>query len=438
MMTDVRSCLFIFMFVGAQSALFFACKPSSEPGRHDLDATVQGTVDTSASGSASRSVVQFNTNAPAAMGDVSMQPPAPQDTAPPVDTAIAPTGVAGVDLPEHLVRLALQPSTARAQATAKRLNAKALKRHRRLKLEDAITIYRDALAAWPGHPFSNYNLACALALSRQPDAALARLALLTHLGPAGEERLRAARLDRDFESLQNDQRFRQLTGFVPVSVTWSPSLDRRSIAASLASVLRDSSIAAKQSAGPWRADVTVPTLLVQGDSVAAQTAASAIRDRLSLRDLVEQRSATVDGCVLVLAGSGGAPGPGDANSAGSVSGGRPLPSMVSPSPSAIERFVGKTLRGRDGDDAFQLRLKKSGFFKWDHSLASGETRRWTGKFSFGKGLLRLRYKEVHETPAPDGGAPEVSIAEGIQRELPVEATASGLTIEGVEYAPRAR
>ncbi|MFT7579830.1 MAG: hypothetical protein ACI9MR_001497 [Myxococcota bacterium] len=370
-------------------------------------------------------------------------------------------GVAAVSLPEALVERVRATPSAYQEKRARDLNRAGLRKHRRFDLDAAIQNYVAALDAWPGHPFSNYNLACAYALTERPNDALRHLAIVSVIGGEdSRERMRKARMDQDFDSLHDDIRFREITGFVPVRVSWSPSRDEGAQAARLAAALVAQKVPAKTK-GPWRNDAAKNSLLVRsGDRLAASMAAEVLRG-IALDELVVvERDDLTDAApvVLVLAGrprapltpTPAAPALPDADDPRALAGGEPKGTLPVPSgspapppaeaealsPGVFEGFVGRQLTARDGDSVQRLRLKTSGFFRWEHSSASGTRTVKTGRYQLREGRLALTFKKVSEDPTKDPTAPTIRTDEGQRSEHALGQRDGALVLDGTAFSVR--
>lgn len=389
-----------------------------------------------------------------------------------------------VSLPDELVREVRAPVSARAEEEARRLNRVGLRKHRRLDLDAAMRDYLEALESWPGHPFSNYNLACAYALRGRTDEALRHLAILAAIGGDVErERLLSARVDPDFDGLHDDSRFRALTGFVPVWVSWSPSISGRADADRVAKALRASHIPARATATAWADEVRALTLLVRPDDAIARRMAREVRAAITVdgvaptadaearrRGLVEVERADLDArrpLVLVLPGrspepshespvdrdptpnadargDGGEveddpvsrPGPPEGpRSAEPVPGGEVVAGSGGEARSFSE-IVGLRLVANADGTVGRLEFKPTGFFSWELVAPSGGRTLRRGRYALKGDVLSLTYREDREVPGDDPSAPELSFEENKQSAHPFVVAPDGLTLDGVRYVPR--
>ncbi len=320
-----------------------------------------------------------------------------------------------VELPEELARaLAIAPSP-EAEREAKRLNQRALRRHRKLELEAAVGLYREALEAWPGHPFSRYNLGCALALLGRKEAALRELEVLAALGDdASLWRLRRARVDEDFVDVRDDPSFRRLTSYVPVEVSWSPTLEGDSAGEELVRSLRKGQIPARL--GAAAADAAEGTTIRHRPGEAAITR---IVEELSIAlpveaKIVEDPGLTVDRPVVVVLGSGAA-------------------DRATPAPSD---FVGRPLEARPEGALERLHLKTTGFVRWERIEESGARVTRTGRYHLEGKDLSLDVREVSEQPGPDGAPDDLTVLQGKRSHHLVETREGALVVDGLEFRPR--
>ncbi len=369
--------------------------------------------------------------------------------APPADAA-TPADL-GIDLPEAMLAAARAQVGAARERAARRLNRAGLAKHRRLDLRAAIADYLAALERWPGHHFSNYNLACAYALTGAPERALTRLALLASLAALGdeaaEERLRAARVDPDFDALTRDPRFRALTGYAPITVTWAASLDRRRDAERLAGELRGGRIPARAAAAPWGDEVDRPTIYCRAGDAVAEAAADELREALDLGRTDRAERFDLEAArplVLVLPGDPARrlePASSIAAHHVAVSDGRADDDLVAgrrdvTATAPARRFadlIGARLITRRGGTVRTLKLKPTGFFTWDIVEPDGRRIARTGRYALKGDSLALDYKERREEPGDDPTRPQISVEEGHSAVFPVEVNAAGLVLDGQTY-----
>lgn len=386
-----------------------------------------------------------------------------------------------VALPDDLVARVRAPASERAQDEARRLNRTGLRKHRKLDLDAATRDYLAALEVWPGHPFSNYNLACAYALRARPEDALRHLAILSAVGGEVErERLLSARLDPDFDALHDDPRFRSLTGFAPVWVSWSPSIAGRADADRLAKALQAVHVPARPTPTAWTEEVRALTLLVRPDDPIARRMAREVRAAVTVggvapaadttttarRGLVEVEHADLDArrpLVIVLPGrvpeppeeppSDEAPagqgepeddGPPDAPDDPADRVAAPGAAELVPGDEAVvgvggearsfAEIVGSRLTASEDGAIGKLEFKPTGFFTWEMVDTSGGRTLRRGRYALKGDVIALTYREDRETPGADPASPEVSFEENKQSAHPFTVTPDGLTLDGVHYS----
>ena len=356
------------------------------------------------------------------------------------DASLVPLAATSIVLPEELVAKVRAAPTARAEDDAKRLNRSGLQKHRRLELEAAIRDYQQALDAWPGHAFSNYNIACAYALTGHPDDALRHLAILAVVGDeASRDRLLSARTDADFDAMLDDPRFREVTGYTPVYVSWSPGLDKRVDAQRIATALHGVHVSARATPTAWETGYDRPTLLVRPDDAVAARAAEEVRAGVSLGAIDQKDDPSLDlrrTVVLVLpapaaVGEEAPAGVGDdGNSPGEVD----VPTVgIQGDARAFSDLVGVRLAARDGGTVQKLLLKPTGFFEWEIATPDGGRTLRRGRYAVRGEALALDYREDVQTPGPDPTAPEVRFEEGKRSTHPFALTPAGITMDGVTF-----
>ncbi|TNF30189.1 MAG: hypothetical protein EP329_14115 [Deltaproteobacteria bacterium] len=367
----------------------------------------------------------------------------PEDAAPTdaedADTTL-PLLPSSIVLPEELVAKVRANPTAREEDDARRFNRSGLQKHRRLELEAAIRDYQQALEAWPGHAFSNYNLACAYALTGHPEDALRHLAILSAIGDdTARSRLLSARTDADFDAMLDDPRFREVTGYAPVYVTWSPGVDRRLDAQRIATALRGVHVAAKATPTEWDTRYTRPTLLVrEGDAVAARAAAE-VKAAVSLGTIDYIESTAMDPrkvVVLVLPAPGDAPpdeGTGDEGAGDEGVGDASAAVAVRGDARSLSDLIGVRLTARSDGTVQKLLLKPTGFFEWEIATPDGGRTLRRGRYAVKGDALALSYREDVQTPGPDPTTPEVRFEEGKTSTHAFALTPDGLVMEGATF-----
>ncbi|PKN58305.1 MAG: hypothetical protein CVU56_06590 [Deltaproteobacteria bacterium HGW-Deltaproteobacteria-14] len=356
------------------------------------------------------------------------------------DASLVPLAATSIVLPEELVAKVRAAPTARAEDDARRLNRTGLQKHRRLELEAAIRDYQQALDAWPGHPFSNYNIACAYALTGHPDDALRHLAILAVVGDeASRDRLLSARTDADFDAMLDDPRFREVTGYTPIYVSWSPGLDKRVDAQRIATALHGAHLSARATPTAWETRYDRPTLLVRPNDAVAARAAEEVRAAVTLGAIDQKDDPSLDlrrTVVLVLP----APPAAGAEAAVAPRDGDDRPGEVSAPAVGLEGdarafsdLVGVRLAARDGGTVQKLLLKPTGFFEWEVATPDGGRTLRRGRYAVRGDALALDYREDVQTPGPDPTAPEVRFEEGKRSTHPFALTSAGLTMDGVTF-----
>ncbi len=362
------------------------------------------------------------------------------------------------DLPPELIAALAADYPTSARDEARRLNKLGLEAHKKLALDEAAEAYTKALEGHPPFPFARYNLACARALQKRNDEALFHLAVLRHLSDersdkASRERLEAARIDSDFDLLRDDPRFRALTGATSVLVTWvgGGELGRKE-ALVLVKALRDARWPARAASTPWQALVPANVMRVRGGDAIAEAAAGAMSK--ALQDAALDASAAgwpieigaplppdAPPIIVIIASTGEAP---EAEIPPEVAptepGGAPTPTAPpAPEPASykgLSDVLGKRLRAEreaeGGSEHHSLELKATGFFTWDIALPGGVRKRRAGRWSGNERQLSLSFKETTETPVA-GAPPDITVEEGLSRELRVEVNAQGVVLDGVIF-----
>jgi hypothetical protein len=312
---------------------------------------------------------------------------------------------------EERITGARVPVSKQVEAKAKRLNAEGLDLHKRLELDPAIARYREALAAWPGHVYARYNLACAHALKKQATSALDALAVLHGLSDRGGlDMLREARLDEDFASLRALPRFRRLTGYTTVGVVagldGSPERVERAVA-----LLRKVHIPARAQ-DPWDRPVNADTLYVRDGDNGAEDMADEITDALGIpvERLMNARLGPKRPLVLVLTAAAQAP-----------------TAEVTTDLAMPEEFVGVPLIREEGGTLERLHLKARRFFTWETRRDDGTRIGRTGTYYFNRGKLHLDFQQTTETPVADG-EPEIDVLRGKREHHRISTDGVSLTV----------
>ncbi len=309
---------------------------------------------------------------------------------------------------------------AAAMERARLENAAGLKYHRKLELKAAMERYAAALSAWPGHPYANYNLACAHALRGERDLAVKHLAALTALGDeTAAGRLRAARTDADFDSIRADADFVLITGYLPVHVAWSPALEDDSGARDVLGTLTKATVPGVD-AGAWHQDLTATTLFVAKGDAAAAAVADEVEAALPF-ELKRIESVFLDlarPVVVVIGTAGVAPG--------GASGREAVPAD----------FVGHRLTARTEEGEEHLTLKGTGFFSWEQILDNGTRVTRSGRYLLERGKLALDFRQVTETPTPGGGRPAVAVEQGRRTSHSLATESGALLVDGIRFEER--
>jgi len=362
------------------------------------------------------------------------------------EDTLTPLTAPSIVLPEELVSKVRAAPTGREEDEARKHNRTGLQKHRRLELDAAIRDYLRALEAWPGHAFSNYNLACAYALTGRPDDALRHLAILSAIGDdIARDRLLAARTDADFDAMHEDPRFREVTGYTPVYVSWSPGADRRHEAQRIATALRNVHVAAKATPTAWERAYSRPTLLVRDGDLVAARAAQAVRGAVSLGSIDQLETTDLDlrrTVVLVLPDPGAAEGgdaPGgavDAPEEGDGGGVDEPVVAVRGEARSLSDLIGVRLNAREGGTVQKLLLKPTGFFEWEIAAPDGGRTLRRGRYAVKGEALALSYREDVQTPGDDPTAPEVKFEEGKKSTHAFALTPEGLVLEGATFRLR--
>lgn len=110
----------------------------------------------------------------------------------------------------------VSPASEKASASAYK---KASEQRKKQSMGRAISYYKDALESNPFNVSAKYDLACVLALEGDEDGAIAQLTdLYKWDDEEAQIRLSKAGFDDDFVSIRDNMTFKQLTGYVRVSI----------------------------------------------------------------------------------------------------------------------------------------------------------------------------------------------------------------------------
>ncbi len=120
---------------------------------------------------------------------------------------------------QRLPKIAVKKASKRAQKKAKRSNSKGYRHYKKRRYAQAVQQFQSALKQHPFYTKAKYNLACNLSLLGDRDGAIQHLLELDSWDdPEAQAQFQGARLDKDFEPLHNDARFRQLVGLIRVQL----------------------------------------------------------------------------------------------------------------------------------------------------------------------------------------------------------------------------
>lgn len=383
-------------------------------------------------------LAEMKAEAPA--GDPSEGPVEAQSETPTEPTTLRPNRTArSLD---ELIREVARTPTRDELERARRLNKSGLGKHRRGEMEAAIADYEAALAVAPAHVFSRYNLACALALTGLPAEALLHLSVLAHQAEQAEqdrparERLEAARIDKDFDSLRRDPRFRELTLATSIQVTWPAdgaevSADREA-AQAIHKSLREARWDSQLARAPWRGEKTNPALLVrEGADPLDLRAARAIHEELEVshpgRFGLELDAALPSSgpplvlLVTVVAEPGANPtGPTPPD---------PIedPATEDPRPLAekLQALVGRRLSSMGNGVVEHLELRATGFFSWERREAQSRILR-QGRWELKADALALDYS----ARITEGDPPTLVVKDGLRSTHQVKVNGRTLLFEG--------
>ena len=296
----------------------------------------------------------------------------------------------GVD--KALITSLAAPATPAAQKLAAEANRKGVKRHRKLDLKAAIQADEAGLSAWPGHLFSRYNLACAHALSGNRAEALRHLAVVSVHGTSqAADRLRAARVDPDFESLLQDDAFRTLTRYASVEVSWSPSISDAQAAVALVDRLRRENIPAHEGR-EWRKDLPETTLYIAIDhEIAQRVGDEIIASNATPTKRVDSRFLNNKRPIVLVLGSGAPPDP------------------TSTEAASLGSMIGQRVTTKHDGIEEDFLLKPTGFFVWNVRSPDGSRIEKSGRYNLKGQALHLDFQMTTTKP---GNPPEVTVERG--------------------------
>jgi hypothetical protein len=318
----------------------------------------------------------------------------------------------GVD--EALLAAVAATASPQAQKDAAQANRRGLKRHRNLDLKAAIEAYEAGLNAWPGHLFSRYNLACAQALAGDQNAALRHLAVLSAGEiPQAADRLRAARVDPDLESLRRNDVFRALTRYASVEVSWSPSLPDSQAAVALVDRLRREDIPAHEGR-EWRKDLPETTLYVAIDhSIAQSVGDEIIAANATPANRIDSRFLNDNRPIVLVIGSGETSG-----------------APTDPGTTSLDTMIGERMTSKHDGIEEEFLLKPTGFFVWNVRTADGMRVEKTGRYSLKGQALHLDFQMTSTRP---GHPPEVTVEQGRRENHVLTITGGALLIGSTRF-----
>jgi hypothetical protein len=342
---------------------------------------------------------------------------------------------------DELIREVAQTPTRDELEQARRLNKNGLGKHRRGELEAAIADYEAALEVAPAHVFSRYNLACALALTERPAKALLHLSVLAHQAeqdrPA-RERLEAARIDKDFELLRRDSRFRELTLAASIQVTWpadgADTKADREAAEAVHKALREARWDSQLARAPWRGEATNPALLVRaGADPLDLRAARAIHEELEVShpgrfglELDAALPSSGPPLVLLVSASGerqAAPEPLPPEPGGPDE--SPIPDDPRPLREQLEPFLGKRVSAMGHGVVEHLELRPAGFFSWERREAKSRIQR-QGRWELTADGLALEYS----ARITEGDPPSLVVKDGQRSQHTLKVIGQTLVFDG--------
>ena len=384
-------------------SLLIQCKPADEPPRDPARATnnrpalvttaqdkPEGTIRLVAPERARSEADAASPPAPTSALEAEGAVPAGEPENAEWQATLARAKALGVD--KALIASLEVPATPADQQLAAEANRKGLKRHRKLDLKAAIQAYEAGLSAWPGHLFSRYNLACAHALSGNREDALRHLAVVSvHSTSQAADRMRAARVDPDFESLLKDETFRALTHYASVEVSWSPSIEDAQAAVALVDRLRRENIPAHEGR-EWRKDLPETTLYVAIDHAIAQRVGDEIlASKATPTKKVDSRFLNENRPIVLVLGSGA---PSDPTSTDSAS---------------IDSMIGQRVTAKQDGVEEDFLLKPTGFFVWNVRSPDGSRIEKSGRYNLKGQALHLDFQMTTTKP---GNPPQVTVERG--------------------------
>lgn len=367
----------------------------------------------------------------------------PENAAP--DSALPIVSPEATLAPELIAELARNPSADQKEQSRAR-NKAGLELHKKKDWAGARAEYEAALRAWPGHPFSRYNLACALALEGKLDEALGALRVLAHLAESqttAADRLKAARVDSDFEALRADPRFRALTRATDIVVAWQRDADKPE-ARRVSDLLRTARWGSKAAPRAWNT-AELPksaTILYRAEDPHAASVASEIAAAIDI-EVTVQAAATLPPeapPVVVWLGGGTAtlddPPPDRPDTPGPIDPQDPEVAPEGLTPRELKDFIGLRLHSGPAATRESLELKPTGFFGWEVRAADGQRMKRVGRYQVQGDKLVLTFKATTETPV-EGAAPRVEVHENQTLTVTFSVPEPGvLAIDGKRFTTR--
>lgn len=120
---------------------------------------------------------------------------------------------------KRLPRKETKPAAKGAEKKAQSANSDGLKHYKKRRYAEAVGKFEEALKHDPFYVKAQYNLACNLSLLGDRDGAInALLELESWEDGEAQASFQKARVDKDFEPMHSDARFRQLVGLVRVQL----------------------------------------------------------------------------------------------------------------------------------------------------------------------------------------------------------------------------
>ena len=418
----------LFVVVGAASG----CKPSDEPPRQDKRESAEsaGPVTLDRRGRPlPPTASDFDTPPPRIP---TLTDPTPDPSGPSDGDVIAEDVT---EAPQSEVDALLKPVSRDMEDKARASNTVGLKRHRKQDLRGAVSSYQEALQAWPGHILARYNLACALSLLGDSDAAIVELQRLYDMNEAGadaEESLAKARIDADLTSLHKDPRFRKITLSTEIVVTFArgdatAEADARRAHSALSNAHWPAKLAGEDAldsaAGP-----VVEAL--ESDMVAAKAVTEIGRLAGMTRVVLVPRMAGAS--IRIVYPGAAAPAPEDV---ASIDDPVPSPTPVDNDPdgTSVDSWFGPRLTATHDGKTHQLQLKATGFFEWRITDASGRLEVRLGRYRATNAAIAFTFRRTVTTPTEGDDQPDIAVDEDLTVEHAVAASSSALSLDGLSF-----